>query len=137
MLTNAEKAACRQYHAKNRARRNAASRAWYYDNHARALESGRAYDARRREQPKRQADQALNWYCRAYGLTKQQAQVALVSAQGDFCACCRDFTRLHVDHDHTTGRARGMVCQNCNLMIGQAKDSPTRLEKGAEYLRTH
>lgn len=68
-----------------------------------------------------------------YKLSREQAQVALVSMRGDFCASCRIFAKLVVDHDHATGRARGMVCQRCNTIAGSL-DSPLRplVEK---YLR--
>lgn len=40
--------------------------------------------------------------------------------QGGVCALCeRDFSRTpHVDHDHTTGRVRGILCSECNHQLG-------------------
>lgn len=43
----------------------------------------------------------------------------------------------HVDHDHSTGKLRAILCWRCNLMLGQASDNPEILRKGAEYLEKH
>jgi hypothetical protein len=60
----------------------------------------------------------------------------LLAAQGGLCAICRDTDgkTLHVDHDHKTGRIRGLLCGPCNRMLGQGHDSPARLRAGAGYL---
>jgi len=40
----------------------------------------------------------------------------------------------HVDHNHTTGKVRGILCQQCNQAIGLFKDNIFIIEKAAEYL---
>lgn len=42
-----------------------------------------------------------------------------------------------VDHDHKTGKVRGIVCNACNSMLGQARDSAEILWKGIFYLTRH
>jgi len=59
---------------------------------------------------------------RLYGLSKEQAEVALISYQGDLCGACREFKKLLVDHDHVTGQARGMICYRCNHIAGALED---------------
>jgi hypothetical protein len=41
---------------------------------------------------------------------------------------------LSVDHNHTTGAVRGLLCANCNLAIGYANDDPVVLRKAIAYL---
>lgn len=69
---------------------------------------------------------------------------AMLKEQNGVCAICHEpetsirdgkLKQLAVDHDHETGAIRGLLCSNCNPMIGYAKDSPERLEAGAAYLR--
>jgi hypothetical protein len=44
---------------------------------------------------------------------------------------------LYVDHDHTTGQVRALICQACNTILGQAQDSIEHLEKAIAYLKLH
>lgn len=74
------------------------------------------------------------------GVTEEQID-ALVAAQGDACAICGNGRRAHRDlaigHDHTTGKLRGLLCQDCNMGIGQLKDDPALLRKAADYIERH
>ena len=49
------------------------------------------------------------------------------------CIICGD-TATTVDHDHSTGRIRGPLCQRCNLGLGHFRDAPELLRKAALYL---
>lgn len=71
---------------------------------------------------------------RRYGLSIEEvsAQTAL---QRGLCAICRAAPAAHVDHDHTSGRARGMLCFNCNGGLGQFFDDPVRLARAIDYLK--
>lgn len=62
---------------------------------------------------------------------------ALHAAQQGICAICKSETdKLVVDHDHNTGKVRGLLCNTCNLGIGGLKDSPTILLSAIDYLET-
>jgi len=50
------------------------------------------------------------------------------------CVICGDETKLVVDHDHATGKIRGMLCNHCNRGLGHFRDDPTLLEFAAQYL---
>lgn len=71
-----------------------------------------------------------------YGMTLQQWD--LIWASQDFaCAICKGQSgdeSLHGDHDHATGKFRGILCGLCNRMLGQGQDNPQRLLAGAAYL---
>lgn len=43
--------------------------------------------------------------------------------------------RLHFDHDHTTGKFRGLLCGNCNTALGLMKDDLQRLQSAIQYLQ--
>lgn len=67
----------------------------------------------------------------------------IVENQGGVCAICKQpeiatrngkVKRLAVDHCHDTGIVRGLLCQLCNTMIGNAKDDTDRLLAAIEYL---
>lgn len=74
---------------------------------------------------------------KAYGITLEEYD-RLLTAQGNVCAICngkQQGTRsLAVDHDHTTGEVRGLLCHNCNRAIGLFADDPDRLLTAVNYL---
>ena len=67
----------------------------------------------------------------------------LLEKQDGVCAICgkpetyKENQNLAVDHDHETGRVRGLLCRKCNLGIGQLQDDPSLLWKALEYLVQH
>ena len=60
----------------------------------------------------------------------------MIEAQGGTCATC-DAKPEHVDHDHRTGKVRGVLCFNCNQALGNVRDDPTTLQELTRYLRQH
>jgi len=84
---------------------------------------------------------------RKYGISLDDYR-ALFEAQGGVCAICGlENTRkteyadkawsLAVDHDHTTGKVRGLLCSRCNWAIGLFSESPDVIENAAAYVRKH
>jgi hypothetical protein len=50
------------------------------------------------------------------------------------CVICGEQGQLVVDHDHATGKIRGLLCNHCNRGLGHFRDSPMLLEFAAQYL---
>lgn len=74
-----------------------------------------------------------------YGLTVAEFD-AMLAAQGGGCAICSsavnpDTNSLAVDHCHSTGKVRGILCGLCNKAIGLLRDDPLLLERAVIYLR--
>jgi hypothetical protein len=59
----------------------------------------------------------------------------LLAEQRGVCAICRAPDPQHVDHDHRTGRVRGILCFNCNGGLGQFRDNPDHLASAITYLK--
>lgn len=73
-----------------------------------------------------------------YGMLPE-AFLRLLSAQDYACAICGGSPEdgPKVDHDHSTGGVRGILCGPCNTGLGHFRDDTVRLERAAEYLRRH
>jgi len=72
---------------------------------------------------------------RLYGLNEEEYNNMILS-QNNLCAICNkpsDKT-LHIDHDHVTGRVRGLLCPNCNTGIGMLQEDLIILNRAIEYL---
>jgi len=73
----------------------------------------------------------------SYGITIEQYD-ELLRAQGGVCAACAapptEKRLLDVDHDHRTGRVRGLLCRRCNRALGSLRDDPELARKLATYL---
>lgn len=79
----------------------------------------------------------------SYGLTPEQYD-AMLATQGGRCAGCggtdprnKRYGQFVVDHDHATGAVRGLLCNPCNVAIGQVNDDIDRLMSLAAYLMQH
>lgn len=58
----------------------------------------------------------------------------MLAAQGGLCAICREAPATHVDHDHATGKVRGLLCFNCNGALGQFRDRQDLMLRAVVYL---
>jgi hypothetical protein len=146
-MTKAEKAQrARRYratpHGQATRRRYATSRRGR-KTRARYAASRKGKEVRRRAQRKFRAKPASKlkhrqWqWQRKYGLSEAEYN-RLLAEQGGLCAVCQqpptEKKPLQVDHDHETGKVRGLLCWPCNLVLGIWNDDPKRFVRAADYL---
>lgn len=101
------------------------------DKYIEAARAQRQTDEYRQKQPERSRRSLLKI---RYGITPEQYEAMLLE-QGGRCAICQTDRPnngygdrwFDIDHDHTTGKVRGLLCRKCNAMLGH-------LEKDAEHL---
>ncbi len=93
---------------------------------------------------KRANPHAYFWYIKnKYGLSKEE-YTFLLEKQNFLCAICKckpedasvskKKLKLVVDHDHSTNKIRGLLCDNCNKAIGQFKESIENIREAVKYL---
>ena len=78
-----------------------------------------------------------------YGITEDEYD-GMLKDQNGTCKNCKQLEtstnrgtirRLAVDHNHVTGKVRGLLCARCNLILGKANDSVALLQGLIEYLK--
>jgi len=82
-----------------------------------------------------------NMLKRFWNMTTEQYD-SMLQKQNGTCAICdktesNPHKRLCIDHDHTTGKIRGLLCDNHNRAMGLFKDSIADMQKAIEYLKKH
>ncbi len=76
-----------------------------------------------------------------YNLTLEQFDQMLKS-QNNQCLICEEILKptshgRHIDHCHTTGKVRGILCQRCNTGIGKFEENVNLLKKAIAYIEVH
>lgn len=93
----------------------------------------------RAESERRKAANHEKRVTETYGLLKGEYAL-LYAFQGGKCALCRRATgasrKLSVDHDHATGKVRGLLCRPCNTLLGHARDKISFFRRCIRYLVT-
>jgi hypothetical protein len=121
------------YRAKNRGDLNAAALVWIAANPIKAKASRDRY---RKSEAGKTTKKTTRLKMR-YGLTPDQWDAAFV-AQGSCCAICKTKESggraWHTDHDHSTGKFRGILCGKHNIGIGLLGDDPALLDAASHYL---
>ena len=76
-----------------------------------------------------------------YSLTIEQYDDMLKAQDGGCKICGTDRPgkkgRFHIDHNHSTGEVRGLLCHYCNVSLGGFKDNPDLLRAAATYVEKH
>ena len=89
----------------------------------------------RKRNPQKRRESHLAYF---YGLSPDGYR-QLLSDQGGKCAICQTNVPGHkgnfvVDHNHKTGKVRGLLCAKCNAGLGHFRDKPTVIEAALSYL---
>lgn len=74
-----------------------------------------------------------------FGITIEQYE-QMLEGQGGVCDICKEDNggrNFSVDHDHNTGKVRGLLCDHCNTGIGRLKENIETMESAILYLRKH
>lgn len=75
-----------------------------------------------------------------YGLSKEDYLLLFINQNNKCLICGCEFAeknKAFVDHDHNTGKVRGLLCTKCNSLLGFANDDPVILNKAIDYLNTN
>lgn len=77
-------------------------------------------------------------FLRRYGITNKDWE-QMRTKQENRCAICSEIfdKEIHVDHNHTTGKVRELLCGNCNRGLGSFRDNDILLFQAQKYLRKH
>lgn len=73
-----------------------------------------------------------------YGITEEQYDALMVKQSYRCRICTKPLVEgrfCHIDHSHTTGKVRGLLCHHCNVMLGLAKDDSNILQQAINYLK--
>jgi hypothetical protein len=152
-LSAQKRAAAAARTPEQKAKQSAYNRAYY----AAHREEARAYAIKKRDEgyyrewerkrrladPEGQRRAQQKWRLKSkYGISIETYD-AMLAAQGGVCAICGraesmaikgTTCTLAVDHDHDSKRVRGLLCVNCNMLIGGARHDPVVLRAAIAYL---
>lgn len=110
---------------------------WAKSSHVKAKERYRASAKGKATEKKYQKDNKVGQrradLKRLYNITPKDWD-SILEAQKGRCAICGRTNDLCVDHDHTTGKIRGILCRKCNKNIGGLGDNEEGLAKALAYL---
>lgn len=104
--------------------------AWYLLNKAKADAASRSWRLRNAH------TYAVHVLSKRYDISKAEASILIADKEKGCKVCGRKSKRMHVDHDHKTGRVRGVLCHGCNATLGFAADNPAVLKQLARYVET-
>jgi hypothetical protein len=70
---------------------------------------------------------------KAWGMTVEEYK-AFLASHGNRCGVCQSTEKLGIDHDHETGRKRGVLCKRCNMALGYIKDDIRKAYGLVDYI---
>jgi len=105
-----------------------------YKDPAARLAHSRAYNAKNRERIRAKQREMRYDLMHEYGLSVDRYREMMEAQEGCCLICLKKSDVLCVDHDHTTGKIRGLLCKRCNAGLGQFLDDVASLARAIEYL---
>ncbi|MBN1183458.1 MAG: endonuclease VII domain-containing protein [Bacteroidales bacterium] len=129
----------KERYADNKENRKEYQKKYYHSNIEKERKRSRQYHALHQEEHKIRCRK--NDLKRKYSITLEQYN-KLYGEQNGCCKICGRHSSkfkngLAVDHNHRTGKIRGLLCNYCNRGLGKFSDSLEKLEKAVEYLKNN
>jgi hypothetical protein len=117
---------CGSVHAKN----------WLKNNKDRELKRRKEYYQKNKDRIRELSK--IQHLRHTYGLSVEQYE-EMLAKQNNLCAICNGpptgrYNKLVIDHCHTTNQVRGLLCNECNTLLGLAKDKIEILQSAIQYL---
>ncbi len=85
----------------------------------------------------KEAKDNKQYYLKKFGISKLDYD-RMFDQQNGVCAICllpnKSGIRLSVDHDHNTGKVRGLLCHVCNMYLGRINESLDKINRMEDYL---
>ena len=74
-----------------------------------------------------------------YGITELEFKKKVLAQKNRCAICLRSFklTKCCVDHNHKTGKVRGLLCLKCNNAIGLLNDDPSIVKRAERYINKY
>lgn len=120
---------------KVRAQASARTKKHYHKDLERGRDRARKSAAKARKDPKKYEKIRARKRASGAGLTPEEIE-NIRNTQNNKCAICRDPDPTDLDHCHSSGIVRWLLCKHCNRGLGAFKDSPVLLRKAAAMLET-
>lgn len=120
----------KQYRSKHLDKANAVKRQYYKDNIEKERLRNKNYHKR----------YPYRFYKKCYGITIEQKKEMILKQNYKCLSCGTDLKllkdkKVHIDHDHTTNKIRGILCSNCNTALGLLNENFDNAIKLSEYIR--
>lgn len=118
-------------------KRNAYAREWRKRNPGKAPKVNAKYRAAHPDRVRSLYREA--YLKRTYGISAADFKHMLLSQDFSCAVCLRavedNDKMVHVDHDHVTGKVRGILCHYCNTALGKLGDNIENLQRAIRYLQ--
>ena len=79
-------------------------------------------------------DYSYKIHVKKYGITWEDYKQMYVEQTGECLICDKKYDRLCIDHNHSSGYIRGLICRKCNSGLGQLNDDIRLLRKAVQYM---